>query len=1019
MAINEELVISIKFKATKAKKELDGLTDSVGKLDKKMKASAKEMKWYETQVAKVGASFTALNQTLALTAKVAQITGAVFGATLGKYSDFEKGLLGVAKTTGQTRQEAEQLASEMQALSVKIPVGTNELLGLAEAAGQLGVKGNENLSNFAETMAKLGRSSDLGGEEASRNLAKLLNVTGENIDQIDELASVIVRLGNNFAATESEILKVSSEIGRSTVGMGLSSDQVVALATSMKAMGGQAQLSGSAVGRTFREIKDAVDLGGAGLQTLIELTGKSGAELKKQFGQDSLSVFKLFLKGVNGMQKEGLSLTSTFESLNLAGDEIAKSLPPLASSYNELEKALKMANEEKKNATALDEEALAAFNSLNADTALFKNSMINLGVAIGNIFMPVARELLQSLTDLGIYLSRLTKQLSTTEWKDLAESIVNVAIALGTIKLIAFIPTIVAATTAVGGLTAAFNLLWKKMLQGALVGVKVAAPFIALAAAAALVDILIRNMTRLGDVAEMVADGLELLVLNFNTMVNGFIVNIKKLVSSTLELLNSFEVGGIKLVDDDTLESSHKSLSGIYDRMLKDNKKILDLQKKISKSADGIDFGLAGKALKIFRALTSEAKDAEKAVGSGDSGGGAKDRPIPTGASDAIKLSVDQIKILNKLMLESAELQSDINAFGKEGHELLKIQLDLEQKKIAAKEKELKLEGNLVPEIQKQIDMQKELLKIRGELRGFEIAEKDLTKTFGESFAKGAVSAAKAFNANISGIGEQLNQGIDEAGSFIAKHLGGVGVYISEQFEKAGSMIGSNLDKAATSLSKSLGIDLSSGVEKLKGAFSALEIPSLEIEAETLSRLSKNAETFGNMFTSFGGLINGSAQILEGAMNKGAETVDKVFGTSSSKMVAKISKGIKSAAEIAGTVLNHAFTQTMKLFDPSFITSVADTITNMITNLPAMLQEAFNSLSSAITGMLEALPQLVDQLFDIVLSALQTIIQKLPEIIDGLASAFINFLERLPEITGMLFDALPGIIDYLRLFHRS
>jgi len=109
------------------------------------------------------------------------------------YADFEAGLIGVGKTANLSKAELASLGQDIDALSKRIPVATDELLAIAQSAGQLGVKGAANILKFTETVAKLGTATDLSGNDAAMALARILNVTGETMDTVDVLGSAIVK----------------------------------------------------------------------------------------------------------------------------------------------------------------------------------------------------------------------------------------------------------------------------------------------------------------------------------------------------------------------------------------------------------------------------------------------------------------------------------------------------------------------------------------------------------------------------------------------------------------------------------------------------------------------------------------------------------------------------------------------------------------------------------------------------------------------------------------------------------
>ncbi len=304
------------------------------------------------------------------------------------YADFEAGLIGVGKTANLSKTELTSLGQDIDALSKRIPVATDELLAIAQSAGQLGVKGAANILKFTETVAKLGTATDLSGNDAAIALARILNITGEATGKVDVLGSVIVALGNNFAATESEIAEMATEIARAAAVFGVSSAQASALAAALAAVGVKSEVAGTSVGRVMRMIDDAVRGGGEHLDILTRITGRTGEQIRGLFRQDSTAAFVLFIEGLKRLGDAGGSTAEAMAALGLADQRLLKTIPVLASRADLLAQALELANRETGNATALNEEAAKAFESLNSQTEIMWNNTKSLARAIGEDLAP-------------------------------------------------------------------------------------------------------------------------------------------------------------------------------------------------------------------------------------------------------------------------------------------------------------------------------------------------------------------------------------------------------------------------------------------------------------------------------------------------------------------------------------------------------------------------------------------------------------------------------------------------------
>lgn len=327
------------------------------------------------------------------------------------YADFEAGLIGVGKTADLSGSELASLGKDIDALSKRIPVATGELLAIAQSAGQLGVKGAANILKFTETVAKLGTATDLSGNDAAMALARILNITGEAMGTVDVLGSVIVALGNNFAATESQIAEMATEIARAAAVFGVSSAQASALAAAMAAVGVKSEVAGTSVGRVMRMMDAAVRSGGEHLEILTKITGRTGEEIKRLFQRDSTAAFVLFVEGLKRLGDAGGSTADAMAALGLADQRLLKTIPVLANRADLLAQALELANRETENATALNEEAAKAFESLNNQTELMWNNIKSLARSIGEDLAPGVAAAVKELAGLAGQASAAYEQL--------------------------------------------------------------------------------------------------------------------------------------------------------------------------------------------------------------------------------------------------------------------------------------------------------------------------------------------------------------------------------------------------------------------------------------------------------------------------------------------------------------------------------------------------------------------------------------------------------------------------------
>lgn len=255
--------------------------------------------------------------------------------------EFNSGLLNVGKTTGIADDELSQLGGDIVKLSRDLKtVGTPSLLEYATVAGQLGVKGSENILKFTKALAQLETASNISGEEGGAQIARLLTLTDGGVQNVQDFGDEIVKLGNNFAATEKEILETATAIAQNTGVYKVGRQDILAYATATKAVGIEAELTGSTIGRTLGLMEKSIRTG-ENIATIANLTNQSVEDLKTSFKQDSSSVLFSFVEGLNAVDASGGSVNEQLEKLGITSVRDQRVIASLATGgFGTLAKAM-------------------------------------------------------------------------------------------------------------------------------------------------------------------------------------------------------------------------------------------------------------------------------------------------------------------------------------------------------------------------------------------------------------------------------------------------------------------------------------------------------------------------------------------------------------------------------------------------------------------------------------------------------------------------------------------------------
>lgn len=374
------------------------------KVDRAMGQSQRNVGNYQSALAGVGNTFRSLIGAFGVTSGV-MIFAQIMRGAVTTVKEFDSGLKNVQKTTGLTSEQTKELGEEIVDLSRNLQtVGVKSLLQYATVAGQLGVKGTQDIMAFTEALAKLETASDITGEEGGASIARLLTLTDGGVQNISDFGDEIVKLGNNFAATEKEILGNATAIAQNTGIYKLARQEVLAYATATKAVGIESEITGSTIGKTLGTIEKAIRTG-KGLEEILALTGKTAGELKKQFAEDSGSVFTDLIKGLNDVDKAGGSVNQRLEKLGIVAIRDQRVIGSLATAgYDTLARAMRDVADA---SGALDEEFELASSKL-------ENQFSRIGIAWDNLILSlesgegfISRTLIKAFGQLSYHLDTL------------------------------------------------------------------------------------------------------------------------------------------------------------------------------------------------------------------------------------------------------------------------------------------------------------------------------------------------------------------------------------------------------------------------------------------------------------------------------------------------------------------------------------------------------------------------------------------------------------------------------------
>ena len=399
--IGEEQYRDFQREIVSTEQKLKSLTDQMKEFGS---VSAQKIAVAGEKVQEVGGKVEAVGKKFMVASTVA--AGALVGVTT-EAINFETAWTGVTKTVDGTDEQLEKIRQGLLDLSQQTGSSAEEIAGVAEAAGQLGVK-TENILDFTETMVRLGDSTNLSAEEAASAIAQLYNVMGADINTVDQFGSALVTLGNNSATTEADILNMATRIASSGSQIGLTEQEVLALAATLSSVGMEAEAGGSAISAIMTQIDKDVATGSDTLATWASTAGMSVGQFRDLWQKDAMSAIQAVIGGMGDAKAGGENLNLILEELGITSLRQTDTMKRLSNAAELMGTSVDLSNEAWAENTSLVEESDKRYETTASKMQQLKNTITELCVNLGDILLPIVQGVTDKIKSFADWLTNLS-----------------------------------------------------------------------------------------------------------------------------------------------------------------------------------------------------------------------------------------------------------------------------------------------------------------------------------------------------------------------------------------------------------------------------------------------------------------------------------------------------------------------------------------------------------------------------------------------------------------------------------
>ena len=482
------------------------------------------------------------------------------------FASVESAFTGVKKTVNGSKEELEDLYDVLKLIPLRTASTTEEVMGVAEAAGQLGVE-LKDIPKFAENIIMLADSTNIAADTGAVSIAQFMNIVGDETDTVDKFGSALVELGNNTATDEASILALATRMASAGHLINLTTPEILGLSAAMSAVGVTAEAGGTAMSTTIQLITKAVASGSDDVEKFGKVTGMTAEEFSNLWRTKPVDALQQLLIGMGNLEGGGEELIMFMDELGWSGIRQSDLIRRLTSDYDGVTDAVDMANRAYQDNTALEDEASKRYKDLNSKVSqakeAFKIFSSEVGEDLANKIKPVIEDIRDAFAKMA------------EKWDGLSEPAKNfifgIAGALAAIgpglvifgNLLIFAAKLKAAFSVFGGVMGTL----KAVMSGVLV------PMIAVGVIAAVIYAAIKNWDKIKEIASNVWGKVTEILDNVNQYIENLLLSVSNFIDSTIEFINQlWEFLSQKLAEDwqqivdfftNVLESANQFLENV------------------------------------------------------------------------------------------------------------------------------------------------------------------------------------------------------------------------------------------------------------------------------------------------------------------------------------------------------------------------------------------------------------------------------------------------------------------------
>lgn len=348
-----------------------------------MRRIQESMKNVDVSTATLGQKFGLLTASMGKLALGAGALLGAFGLASAQAIAFESAMADVGKVVNfESRAEMEAMGDTIRDMAGRIPMAADGIAAIIAAAAQSGVA-KQDLTEFAQQAAKMGVAFDLTGDQAGKMMADWRAGMNLTLPQVYSLADAVNHLSNNMNATAPALGEVIQRVGAAAMSCGLAETQVAALGAAFLSAGASPEIAATALKKFTTTLVKGTAMSrdqAAAFQTL----GFSASRMARDMQTDAQGTIFRVLQALADKPKE-LQMSLLTE---MFGEEAIGAIAPLLQNMGNLSQAFGLVGDAANYAGSMQGEFDTRAKTTENALILLRNKLVNLGISVGNVFLP-------------------------------------------------------------------------------------------------------------------------------------------------------------------------------------------------------------------------------------------------------------------------------------------------------------------------------------------------------------------------------------------------------------------------------------------------------------------------------------------------------------------------------------------------------------------------------------------------------------------------------------------------------